>query len=75
MCWCIKGLDASVILDPFMGSGTTAIACIRTGRRFLGIEISQKYFDIAVSRIEAELAGVTVAEHKAGQRTLFEEGK
>lgn len=42
-------------LDPFMGSGTTGVACIRTGRRFIGIEIEPKYFAIAVKRIEAEL--------------------
>jgi site-specific DNA-methyltransferase (adenine-specific) len=40
------------ILDPFMGSGTTGIACIRLGRRFIGIEKEPKYFDIAVKRIE-----------------------
>ena len=43
------------ILDPFMGSGTTGVACARTGRRFIGIEKEPKYFDIAVKRIEAEL--------------------
>ena len=42
-------------LDPFMGSGTTGVACVRTGRKFLGIEKEPKYFDIAVKRIEAEL--------------------
>ena len=46
----------NTILDPFMGSGTTAIAAIRTGRRFIGIEIDPGYFDIAVKRIEKELA-------------------
>lgn len=43
------------VLDPFMGSGTTGVACVRTGRRFLGIEKEPKYFEIAVKRIEAEL--------------------
>lgn len=43
------------ILDPFMGSGTTGVACIRTGRRFCGVEIDERYFTIAVKRIEAEL--------------------
>lgn len=46
---------AETILDPFMGSGTTGVACIRTARRFIGIELDQYYFDIAVNRIEAEL--------------------
>ena len=40
------------ILDPFMGSGTTGVACVQTGRRFMGIEIDPGYFDIAVSRIQ-----------------------
>ena len=44
-----------LILDPFTGSGTTAIACIRTGRRFVGAEIEKKYFDIACARIDREL--------------------
>jgi len=43
------------VLDPFMGSGTTGVACVRTGRKFIGIEKEPKYFDIAVRRIEAEL--------------------
>lgn len=47
--WCKPG---SVVLDPFMGSGTTAAACLRTGRRFIGIEIDPKYFDIARRRAE-----------------------
>lgn len=40
------------ILDPFMGSGTTGVACQKLGRRFIGIEIEPKYFDIACRRIE-----------------------
>ena len=39
-------------LDPFMGSGTTGVACMNLGRRFIGIEIEPKYFDIACERIE-----------------------
>ena len=40
------------VLDPFMGSGTTGVACARLGRKFIGIEIKPKYFDIASRRIE-----------------------
>ena len=40
------------ILDPYMGSGTTGVACARLGRRFIGIEIEERYFDIACRRIE-----------------------
>lgn len=44
--------DAKTILDPFMGSGTTGVACAKLGRSFVGIEIEPKYFDIACRRIE-----------------------
>ena len=44
--------DSPVILDPFMGSGTTGVACANLGRKFIGIEIEPKYFDIACERIE-----------------------
>ncbi|MFO0919664.1 MAG: DNA methyltransferase [Planctomycetaceae bacterium] len=40
------------VLDPFMGSGTTGVACIRTGRKFIGIEKEPRYFDIARKRLE-----------------------
>jgi len=42
-----------IVLDPFMGSGTTGVACANLGRKFIGIEIEPKYFDIAVRRIDA----------------------
>jgi site-specific DNA-methyltransferase (adenine-specific) len=54
----IKLLDKLVkrtggsVLDPFMGSGTTGVACVRLGRKFIGIEIHEPYFDIACRRIE-----------------------
>jgi site-specific DNA-methyltransferase (adenine-specific) len=40
------------VLDPFMGSGTTGVACVKLGRKFIGIELDDKYFDIACRRIE-----------------------
>jgi site-specific DNA-methyltransferase (adenine-specific) len=43
---------AGVVLDPFMGSGTTGVACMNLGRKFIGIEIERKYFDIACERID-----------------------
>jgi len=53
MEWCIGFLPkASTILDPFMGSGTTGVACAKLGRRFIGIELEEKYFNIAVKRID-----------------------
>lgn len=57
MKWCLEFIpDASTILDPFMGSGTTGVACVKLGRKFIGIEIEPKYFDIACRRIEAAYA-------------------
>lgn len=54
MRWCLGFVpNANTILDPFMGSGTTGVACVKLGRRFVGIEIEPKYFDIACRRIEA----------------------
>lgn len=47
---------AQTILDPFMGSGTTGVACANLGRKFIGIEIERKYFDIARARIAAAYA-------------------
>lgn len=54
MCWCLAHIPkAKLILDPFMGSGTTGVAAIQSGRHFTGIEIEPKYFDIACKRVEA----------------------
>ncbi len=53
--WCLSFLpNGTNILDPFMGSGTTGIACVQTGRCFVGIEIDEGYFNIAQRRIELE---------------------
>lgn len=48
--------ESQTVLDSFVGVGTTAVACIRTGRRFIGIELEPKYCAIAKSRIDRELA-------------------
>jgi len=54
MEWCLSFIpDAVTILDPFMGSGTTGVACAQLGRSFIGIEREPSYFDIACRRIEA----------------------
>jgi len=45
--------EGQVVLDPFMGSGTTGMACVNTGRDFIGIEIDEDYFKIAQARIES----------------------
>lgn len=48
--------ENDIVFDPFMGSGTTAIACIIENRKYLGSEIDQKYFQVLTKRIEAELS-------------------
>ncbi len=49
---CVQFIRGTVILDPFMGAGSTGVACAKLGRKFIGIEIEPKYFDIACRRIE-----------------------
>lgn len=57
MKWCIEQAgNPETILDPFMGSGTTGVAAIQLGRKFIGIEREPKYFDIACKRIEQAVA-------------------
>jgi DNA modification methylase len=51
--------EGDVVLDPFIGSGTTAIACINTGRNFIGFELDKHYCDIANERIRKALADST----------------
>ena len=53
--WCLGFVPSGTILDPFMGSGTTGVACVKLGRKFIGIEIEPKYFDIACKRISDAL--------------------
>ena len=53
MVWLTRWWSEPVetVLDPFMGSGTTGVACVKTGRNFIGMEISEEYFVIAEKRI------------------------
>ena len=53
MKWCLSFLkDSKVIFDPYMGSGTTGVAAVQMDRQFIGIEIDERYFDLACKRIE-----------------------
>jgi len=54
MQWLVENWSDHSVLDPFMGSGTTAIACVRSQRPFIGIEIDPEYFEIACRRVEEE---------------------
>lgn len=51
--WCIKHAgNPETVIDPYMGSGTTGVACMKMGRKFIGIERDPKYFEIACRRID-----------------------
>ena len=64
--WCLSfAPKAETVLDPFMGSGTTGVACVNLGKQFTGIEREREYFDIACRRIEQAYA----------QPRLFEDAK
>lgn len=76
MEWCLGFLpNATTILDPFMGSGTTLVACQRMGRQGTGIELDPEYFDIACRRVEEATRQpdmfVRTAEVKPQQETLL----
>jgi len=70
MKWCIdQAGNPETILDPFMGSGTTGVAAIQMGRKFIGIEREPKYFDIACKRIEQAVATPQLFEHEPVNQT------
>jgi len=59
----MKAIDATagnIVLDPFMGSGTVGVAAHRSGRKFIGIEKDQKWFDLSCARLEAEMRQLTL---------------
>jgi len=77
MRWCIEqsgSLEGNVVCDPYMGSGSTGVACVQTGRKFIGVEIDQEHFDMSVSRITAELSRAPLFDPPAAvQSTMFDQ--
>jgi len=76
MLWLVKraSLVHETILDPFMGSGTTGVACAKMGRKFIGIELDEDYFNIACKRIEEAYASPDMfveAQKKPEQESLL----
>jgi DNA modification methylase len=66
MAWSLSfAPDALTVCDPFMGSGTTGVACAQLGKAFTGIERERKYFDIACERIaRAQAQGTLLPLHE-----------
>ena len=60
--------EGDKVLDPFMGSGSTCLACKQTNREYYGIEIDEKYYNIAKKRLESDFVS---REKKTGQMRLF----
>lgn len=79
MEWCLGFIpQGAAVLDPFMGSGTTGVACMRAGRPFIGIEREREYFDIACRRIEEAYRQPRLFEEpppKPRQTSIFDDGE
>jgi len=78
MLWCLSFLPlCASIFDPYCGSGTTGVACVRTGRQFIGIEIDERYYLIAKRRIEEAYACSALFDNleppPTETKSLFEE--
>ena len=72
MLWLVlKSKTTGVVLDCFCGSGTSCVAAKMLGRHYIGIDISEKYCEIARKRVEAAERGITVKELEKGQKVLF----
>lgn len=72
--WCLRQSwsEAShLVLDPYLGSGTTALACLSNNRCFIGIEISRGYCELAADRVRAAKQGTKLSEYRQGQKPLF----
>lgn len=73
----VVGWTRGIVLDPFMGSGTTGVACVKMGRKFIGIEIDPDYFEIACKRIREAYAQpdmfIEAEKSKAEQLPLISE--
>jgi site-specific DNA-methyltransferase (adenine-specific) len=77
MRWLVTrgSLNGETVLDPFMGSGTTGVACVKLGRKFIGIELDESYFNIACERIRKAYAQpdmfISSPTPKATQETML----
>lgn len=76
MVWLVSRVtpECATVLDPYMGSGTTGIACIRTGRRFIGIEVDEQHYQTARRRLLNELAQTNLFRQDEGGALEAAEG-
>jgi site-specific DNA-methyltransferase (adenine-specific) len=63
--------SGGVVVDPFVGSGSTCAAAVRQGRRVVGIEINREWAEVARERVRADVSGSDYAARTAGQGALF----
>jgi len=61
-----------IVLDPFCGSGSTGVAALRLGRRFIGIELNPEWATIARERLAAAERGLSLVAHRSGQMSVFD---
>lgn len=74
MSWCISFIkDAGAILDPFLGSGTTAVACAKAGRSCVGIELNEAYFDTACQRVREAYQQTDMFHEKTSSAPVYEQ--
>jgi len=67
----VRNFSDEFVCDPFLGSGTTAVAAVQLNRRFVGIEISKEYAQLAADRVRAAKQGMKLTEYRQGQGGLF----
>lgn len=72
MSWCLQFAKGSVILDPYMGSGTTGVAAVKAGRTFIGVEIEAEYFEVALRRIREAYAQPDLFHQPQGAQNDFQ---